>query len=101
MLWHLSFQKGFWGSFGLLKGGKMKKLLILIFMLLCFVIPAKAAEKSISKELDSFKKVTEEKSFQEYSLFDVCQRLDKVIEKLQKIIDQNEKTIGVLKQENK
>ena len=46
-------------------------------------------------------KITEEKLFQEYSLYDVCQRLDKVIEKLQKIIDQNEKTIEALKQDNK
>ncbi|OGL38419.1 MAG: hypothetical protein A2042_00535 [Candidatus Schekmanbacteria bacterium GWA2_38_11] len=82
----------------------MRKLLVLSFIIVifsCFIISANATEKSISKELDSFKKITEEKLFQEYSLYDVCQRLDKVIEKLQKIIDQNEKTIEALKQDNK
>ena len=82
----------------------MKKRLVLSFIFvifLCFMISVNATEKSISKELDNFKKVTEEKPLQEYSLYSVCQRLDKIIEKLQKVIDQNEEVIKVLKQDNK
>ena len=39
--------------------------------------------------------------FQEYSFYDICTRLDKIIQMLEKIIDQNEKTIESLEQDKK
>jgi len=66
-----------------------------------FIVSVNGAEKPVSKDQESIRKITKEQPFLEYSLYDVCQRLDRVIQMLEKIIDQNEKTIDILKKESK
>ena len=81
----------------------MKKLQILFIIIIIFslsLIHAIGAENPVPYERDSFKESAAKKSIQEYSFYDVCTRLDKIIEMLGKIIDQNERTIGIIRENN-